>query len=134
MYLDNLKKNHLDLYDRIHALQQYQTVSDVEAHSAELALALAKLAGLLSIHLAAEDNYLYPNLAQSTNDRVRQTSISFHEEMGGLAKEFIAYKEAFMTATKIKQDPAGFLTATASAVKALLERLTREDRDLYPLV
>ena len=134
MYLDNLKKNHIDLYDRIHKLQQYQTVSDVDAHSAELALALAKLAGLLSIHLAAEDNYLYPNLAKSTNDQVRQTSIAFHQEMGGLAKEFTAYKETFMTATKIKQDPAGFLTATASVVSALRERLTRGDRDLYPLV
>ena len=46
----------------LHSLQQYKTAAAVDAHAAELSTTLAKLAGLLSIHLAAEDNYLYPNL------------------------------------------------------------------------
>ena len=134
MYLDNLKNNHRDIYTHIHSLQQYKTAAAVDAHAAELSTTLAKLAGLLSIHLAAEDNYLYPNLAKSENEQVRKTSIAFHQEMGGLAKEFMAYKDTFMTATKIKQDPAGFLAATDAAVGSLLKRLEHEDCDLYPLV
>ena len=54
--------------------------------------------------------------------------------MGGLAAIFMAYKEAFMTPTKIKADIPKFRQETERIIGALLERLQREDKELYPLV
>ena len=39
-----------------------------------------------------------------------------------------------MTPTKIKNNPADFLQETKQVIVALLERLRREDNELYPLV
>ncbi len=68
MYLDNFNQQHKDIKGLVATIQQYKFTQEVESHAGDIAGALAKLAGLLSIHLAAEDKYLYPSLrARSSN-------------------------------------------------------------------
>ena len=134
MYLEILKDHHAGIYELIDTITCARTASEATQQADAIARALSRLAGLISIHLAAEDKFLYPNLKKSDVEKVRDTATQFDEEMGHLADTFKAYKEAFMTPTKIKNAPADFLQETQQVIGALLKRLRREDNELYPLV
>ena len=134
MYLEILKDHHAGIYELIDTITCAKTPSEVTQQADTIARALSRLAGLISIHLAAEDKFLYPNLKKSGLEKVRDTASRFDLEMGHLADTFKGYKEAFMTPTKIKNNPADFLQETKQVIGALLERLRREDNELYPLV
>ncbi|MCR5758048.1 MAG: hemerythrin domain-containing protein, partial [Selenomonas sp.] len=126
--------HHASIYEHINTIIRNKTDMQIEQNVDEVTKALARLAGLISIHLAAEDKFLYPNLEKSDNETVRDLSRSFNAEMGGLAKTFMDYKEEFMTPTKIKANLAKFRQDTDRVIGALQERMQREDNDLYPLV
>ena len=134
MYLEILKDHHASIYEYIHAINSCHSDLQVEQQAEAIAKSLARLAGLISIHLAAEDKFLYPSLSQSPDDTIRQMAVRFEQDMGGLAATFTAYKEAFMTPSKIKADIPKFRQETQRVIGALLERLQREDKELYPLV
>ena len=92
-----------------------------------------QLSSTLIAHLKAEDWVLYPRLAKSGDDKVATTAQAFSEEMGGLAAAFSAYNEKW-TATAIANDWSGYCADTREVMETLTNRITRENRELYPLL
>lgn len=84
-------------------------------------------------HLKAEDWVLYPRLFASRDKKVAQTAHAFSEEMGGLAKAFTNYAQRWGSFA-IEADWAGYRSETSAIIGALTRRITRENRDLYPLL
>ena len=76
---------------------------------------------------------LYPRLLNSADRYVALTARMFSAEMGGLAKAYTAYA-AKWGADAIQEDWAGYCEDTRGIIDALIERITREDRELYPLL
>ncbi len=134
MYLELLTDHHTSIYALLKQLSGFSSASMLTANAEEASRAISRLAGLLTVHLAAEDKFLYPSLARSEDEHIRTTAAHFEEEMGHLASTFLTYKEAWMTPTKIRQNPAACLEATKEVLAALQERLDREDAQLYPLL
>ena len=62
-----------------------------------------------------------------------ETGTAFKDEMGGLAPAFIAYCDKW-NAPAIVADWAGYCSDTRAILDALLNRLTRENRELLPLI
>lgn len=100
----------------------------------EAALALGKLAGLISEHLYAEDKFLYPGLLNHPSAEVQATASRFISEMGDIAKTFTDYKTKFMKANKIKNDPEGFIAESEAIITGLEKRIEMEEKELYPLL
>ena len=92
-----------------------------------------ELTSTLIAHLKAEDWALYPRLLESTDPSVAATARAFSDEMGGLAEAFSLYTQRW-GAMAIQIDWAGFKSETKAIVEALTCRITRENRDLYPLL
>jgi hypothetical protein len=92
-----------------------------------------ELTSTLIAHLKAEDWVLYPRLAESDDPRIAGTARAFSEEMGGLAAAFIAYNETW-SAPAITADWPGYCRDTRGVIEALINRITRENRELYPLL
>lgn len=90
-----------------------------------------ELASTLIRHLKAEDWLLYPRLLRSSDSRLAQIAQSFSKEMGGLAPAFRDHSERWGSYA-IESDWTGYGRETAQLLEALTERITREDRDLYP--
>lgn len=84
-------------------------------------------------HLKLEDWALYPRLIQSGDQEISATGEWFKEEMGGLAPAFVAYCEKW-TANTIRSDWASYCSDTRGLLDALTDRLTRENRELFPLL
>jgi Hemerythrin HHE cation binding domain len=83
-------------------------------------------------HLKAEDWILYPMLLESGDPETAATARQFMDEMGGLAAGFLAYADKW-SASAIESDWAGYCTESQGIIEALTQRITRENRELYPL-
>ena len=134
MYMEQLNEHHQKLWAFIRSLQEYKTDAEVRTQAKEISSIISKLSGILSVHLAAEDNYLYPALQKNTDTRIQQTAARFSDEMGALAKVYSSYRNKFMLASQIEAAPADFLKETSGIIDALAKRLQKEDTELYPLL
>lgn len=76
---------------------------------------------------------LYPRLMESGDPLVASTAKAFSDEMGGLAAVFTSYNDQW-NASSIAADWPGYCSASRGIVDALTCRITRENRDLYPLL
>ena len=90
-----------------------------------------RLNHVLMVHLAKEDKLLYPKLLAFPETRA--LARRFAEEMGGLAEAYLAYYAAWPI-ERVEADWAGFGAATRGVMKALRQRILREERDLYPRI
>ena len=84
-------------------------------------------------HLKLEDWALYPRLIDSGDEEISAAGHFFKEEMGGLAPAFLAYCEKW-TANSIAADWPNYCSDTRGLLDALMDRLTRENRELLPLL
>lgn len=100
----------------------------------EITLMLARLTGILRIHLALEDEILYPALRNSSDPDIAEIGARFWQEMGGLADRFLEFVERWKRADVLLAEQDRFRTESAAVFKALADRIDREHRDVYPLV
>lgn len=92
-----------------------------------------KMSGVIKMHLASEDKFLYPALLASKNAHVRAITKSYMDEMGDLAKAYMEFAGAFNTPAKILEKPAGFEEKFEKIKYALHFRINREEKELYKL-
>jgi hemerythrin-like domain-containing protein len=92
---------------------------------------LSQLAGVLTVHLSAEDRWLYPKL--SAHPDAAEIAKRYVDEMGGLKEAFGAYMKRWNTSTDIQANPEAFVKDTQGIFEALSNRIDRENRELYPL-
>jgi len=76
---------------------------------------------------------LYPRLIESDDEQTATAGQAFKDEMGGLAPAFLAYSEKWHAGT-IEADWGGYCKETPAILDALMNRLTRENRELLPLL
>jgi hypothetical protein len=90
-----------------------------------------ELVSSLLAHLKLEDWALYPRLINSGDIEIARLGAEFEAEMGGLAPAFLDYSNKW-SATSIDADWAGYCAETRTILDALLNRLSRENRELLP--
>jgi hypothetical protein len=130
--LDLLRREHVGL--AAIALQLSKVVAQpAPPPSCELYKLRMKLTSALVRHLKTEDWVLYPSLLGSSNERVALTARVFSTEMGGLAAEYGDYANRW-GADAIDGDWMGYQRETANILRVLTLRMSREERDLYPLL
>jgi hypothetical protein len=87
----------------------------------------------LLAHLKLEDWALYPRLIESGDADAAAAGQMFKDEMGGLAPAFMAHSDKW-NAGSIAADWPGYCADTRAILDALMNRLTRENRELLPLL
>lgn len=100
----------------------------------EVSLDLSRLLGLLTLHLAMEDNVLYPQLLKKDDPVVFETARRFMDEMGGISGEAKSFVEKWPSAAAIQTASEEFVTDASQLLMVLSERIDREDRELFPLL
>ncbi len=117
-------------------LQDIQTrsmhISD-RAAAVEITLMVARLTGILRIHLALEDEILYPALRRSSDPRTAEIGERYWREMGGLADMFLDYVDRWKRADAVLAEQERFRSESATVFKALADRIEKEHREIYPL-
>ncbi len=129
---DLFVRQHQTLRDAASRLQTSLDAAALGRDATEARSALSALAGALRVHLANEDKNLYPSLASASDPKLQTLARRFQDEMGGLAGAFRAYADQWPSPAAIQAAPAAFVTASKDVLRALAERMQREERDLYP--
>lgn len=132
--LNTIRLQHEEILKLAQDILNYDSVPKVTADAFEISLIIGRLAGKLSVHLCGEDQYIYPYLAQKEDKTIQETSRRFAAEMGGLAQVFSDFKAEFMSAPKIKNAPAEFIDTSKKVMGAIMERIDKEERQLYTLL
>jgi len=133
--VDNLQRQHREI---LGIVQQMSAGLDagklIQRESADSMRALlSQLSGKVSVHLAMEDKSLYPKLVANTNAATSKTAQRFVSDMGPIAEAFANFVKQWPTSAAISQQPTVFVEHTRAIFKALGDRVTREERELYPL-
>ena len=92
-----------------------------------------ELSAALIDHLQTEDETLYPRLLVSPDPHIAAVARSFSEEMGGLGAAYVQHCKTW-NADAIAADWAGYSLASTALLDALTQRISRENRELYPLL
>lgn len=127
-----LRTDHVELLD-ICQLLEGSIANDRPPSSVDLFGVRKRLTAKLIAHLKAEDWLLYPRLLESEDAEIAGTARAFVDEMGGLAAAFNTYVDSW-DAFRIEREWAGYKAETGGIIAALRCRITRENRELYPLL
>lgn len=126
-------------YRKDHAwiLRQFQLMrelsrSGVREHAKEISGLIRETAARIKVHLAAEESLLYPALAHSGDPRVAALGERYQREMHGMAQTFIRFVKQWSVPANLANDPEGFRADANAVLKALFERVKRENAELYP--
>ena len=131
--LDVLRTEHdaaLTMAARLLALAE---AADPRGAAIPIVMQLNRLLGLIRAHLAQEDAELYPALVASTDPEVARLAQRYVDEMGGLAHEFECFARRWSCSDSIAGSIVEFRSAVRQLVRALSERIERENLNLYPL-
>lgn len=84
-------------------------------------------------HLAREDMLLYPALLRSKNPVIARTAQTFMAEMGGMLEAYKQWSVRWPT-ERLTLEWSKFAEETSSLLRALSQRVARENLELYPLI
>lgn len=103
----------------------------VNAGAAQIRTILSQLAGAVRLHLASEDQALYPMLAACSDAKVADMAKKFQTDMGGIKTAFEDYSKKWGTPALIQANPKDFIKDSKAVFDVLGKRITRENTELY---
>lgn len=129
--LQNYLRQHGEIREDIDFISNNLKNVNSEEGKKDLAKRISQLAGKLRIHLTSEDKYLYPNLKISEDQNIKKMAEKFENEMGGIAEKFQDYKSKYNVPSKISESIEEFKKDTIFIIKALGNRMEKEEKELY---
>jgi iron-sulfur cluster repair protein YtfE (RIC family) len=131
---DNLKKQHKEISDIVKQISVLLNPDVLSQDAEQAGILLSKLTENLELHLAWEDEALYPALQRHPKEEVRILTKVFSEEMGGISKTFARYTANWPNAAAIQNDPDSFINESRDIFASLSSRINQENNHLYPLL
>lgn len=128
-----LLRQHEAAVDLVAQISSLMELPLVEERASTISFLLAKLTGLLRIHFAQEDKFLYPYMISSSNTQASAVASAFQAEMGELGPVYQAFAERWNSTAAIAGDEDRFRKEAGEVFTALGQRITRENNELYPL-
>ncbi len=112
MNIDKFKQQHLAILAAIDDLRQLAR-GGVAAQAQAIAEQIVAMSGLIKLHLAVEQRYLY---------------------MHGIAGAYLDFAGRWNTPVRLAAEPDAFRSEANTVLHALFQRMRREDHELYPAV
>ena len=131
MDMDLYITKHRVMQDYLRQLTNLVNGTIDKANAPLIAELINKTTGVLNMHLASEDHFVYPKLLESSDEKIRSITRSYMNEMAGIADSYLAFHKKFNTPSKILADIDEFKRTFKKVRDALLMRMDREEKELY---
>ena len=125
MNIDKLKHQHRDILRGIAALRSLAHAG-VEANAAAIAQGIVAMSGTIKLHLAVEDQVLYPALQRGGNEGLARMGRQYQGEMASIASDYERFARRWNTANSVRRDAQGFRADANAALRRVHERMQRE--------
>ncbi len=129
-----LRQHHRSLLEMAHELERGLEALDVRERRQRIVHCLSRMSGLLALHLAMEDKGLYPRLLAQSDQAVVETARRFFDEVGGFKRTFEDYRRRWMRPEAFESSWGEFAAESRMVLRALRDRIQREDRDIHQLM
>ncbi|MCD6679717.1 MAG: hemerythrin domain-containing protein [Burkholderiaceae bacterium] len=133
MNIDRFKHEHEQILEGIAALRDLSH-DGIAENAAEIAHRIVAMSSVIKLHLSAEDRVLYPELQASGDRTLALLGWQFQQEMSSIAAAYVDFARRWNTPERVQCDPAGFRADANRVLRAVHERMQRENRDFYPLI
>ena len=131
---ETFQRQHHDLVLLSMEIVKDATPQSMAVDAAEVRRRLARFVGRLKLHAAMENDALYPRLVVHERADIREKARLLQREVGGLYDELFAFSRKWLGAGVIEGNPTGFGAELARVMGLLGQRMSRESKELYPLV
>ena len=131
--IDTYRIQHDGLLEIAGEISKHLDISSLRQDERKVHSLLNQLAGKLNVHLAMEDNSLYPKLLEHPQENVRSVTLHYMQEMGNMANAFKRYMDTWKVSQTIQDEPDEFILQTDRMIVALRSRIERENSELYHL-
>lgn len=131
---EHFQRQHADLVQLSFDVVKDATPATMATDASDVRRRLARFVGRLKLHAAMENDALYPRLLQSEHAEIRDKARAMLAEVGTIYDEFFAFSRRWLQAGVIERDPSAFGTELFRVMKLLGRRMSRETKELYPLV
>lgn len=118
--IDELHGQHRDIKKLLKKIQINTDVDIIDSHFKSLKIVLIS-------HLINEDNYLYPALRSL--EETKQISDSYEDEMSEISSEIMNFYARYESGDKTES----FNQDIEDIIYKLVYRITKEERELYPI-
>lgn len=133
MNIDKFKQQHLAILAAIDDLRQLAR-GGVAAQAQAIAGQIVAMSGLIKLHLAVEQRYLYPAAQASGVATVARMGRAYENEMHVIAGAYLEFAGRWNTPVRLEAEPDAFRSEANSVLHALYQRMRREDSELYPAI
>lgn len=133
MNIDKFKHQHVDILECIAALRK-ATQAGIHANAVEIAKLIVSMSSTIKLHLAVEDQFLYPALQSEGNASLAKMGQKFQNEMGAIASTYMGFAGRWNQAAKVSADPEGFRSDANTVLKVLHGRMQKENTVFYPAI
>jgi len=128
------RKQHTEILELVAQMSANLEVRVLTHDASAIRRLLSALAAKLTMHLAMEDNVLYPQILEHPSQDIQKLARAYTKEMGGITASFTQYVARWPSPETIQGKPAEFVKDTLNIFKALMKRIEKEDSELYPLI
>lgn len=128
------ERQHREIIELMEQIEGHLKPNALRIEAEDVRHLLLGLSGKLSVHLAMEDDALYPKLLTHPDQDVKNLTKSFKEEMGDLAESFKVYKQTWTKSQAIESNAQQFIDESKQVFMHLYKRISRENKELFPLV
>jgi hypothetical protein len=134
MKLDRYLEQHVEIHRQMATLKDLLQGAGSRFDPAAARQGLVTLGAKLNIHLAFEDQALYPPLRNHQDPLVQAKVREYMAEVGGLKGALAGHLKAWSSSRQVEAEPERFRNDTKAFLEALERRLRAEDHEFYPLL
>ena len=133
MNIDKFKQQHVEILSCISALRSL-VKQGIHDNAAEISRLIISMSSTIKLHLAVEDKILYPALEATNNPSLANMGKRFQDEMTSIALAYLNFAKKWNTASTVSNNPEDFRSDANSVLRALYDRMRKEDVDFYPAI
>lgn len=130
MNIDKFKHQHADIMGNISALRRLAQAG-VAQNAADIARLVVSMSSTIKLHLAVEDQALYPALQRGDNPELARMGRLYQKDMGPIAQ---AFARRWNRPESVCRDEQGFRDDANRVLRMVHERMQRENSDFYPRI
>ncbi|MFY7778882.1 MAG: hemerythrin domain-containing protein [Elstera sp.] len=130
---ERFRAQHNDIEQRICDVEAQLRNSNWRENITALRAEFTQLSAKLRIHLALEDNALYPRLSTHSNSDLSALAHQYQLEMGDIRDRYEDFITEWLHGERLSREPKEFERSSALLFSTLRNRLERENTELYPL-
>ena len=133
MNIEKFKHQQADILSNISALRRLSQAG-VARNAARIAGLIVRMSSTIKLHLAVEDQALYPALQRGANAELARMGQQYQEDMGPIAQAYDAFAKRWNRPESVRRDEQSFRDDANRVLRMVFERMHREDRDFYPRI